>query len=211
MPVEIEIKITPALSQTELFDLRDELSRYNWLSNVHVKNKPALPGQMCDGIPDCIIKAVVEAVVEAGLDNFIKTAWEPHIAPFFKKFLGRKKAINKAGEMRDQSIELDVAVSDGISRSYFTIDSEGYKQRYDNVTYSIDPKKTYAILIGCSDYKYSLNAIPPVEGNLKDMYSLFTDMRYIGLPSQNVFICFNETADTIKDILYTNSRLDMIG
>ncbi|MGB8191773.1 MAG: caspase family protein, partial [Chitinophagaceae bacterium] len=76
-------------------------------------------------------------------------------------------------------------------------------------TNSINHKKTYAVLIGCSEYNYGLNAILPVKGNLEDMRSLLMDKSYIGLPPENVFTSFNETSDSIKDLLFTTSRHEM--
>lgn len=208
MAVAIEIEIQSPVSVDALYELRDLLKQESVrLSHVQLKTKPPLPGQMADGLPDSIISAVVEGVVSVAVEQFYTKVWEPQIAPLLAKWVkGRSFQQTRNGDPDATLPVVAVFLSDGHSRCYFSVDGRGKKHTVKQVSFSINPRKTYAVLVGCSEYLHDLAGIPPVNKNLEDIYALLSDKDCVGLPPENIVTACNYTADAIKHLLYTMSR-----
>lgn len=72
---------------------------------------------------------------------------------------------------------------------------------------SFDPNKSFAILIGISEYE-NLPSIRPITNNVIDLSTILADNKFIGIPEQNIFpitnkrndLLFNEIDTVITDI-----------
>src|SRR6516225_6464550 len=126
MAVELEIDIVCAVTNNELYNLRDMLKREApQLSQVQLKTMPIRPGEMGD-IPDTIITAIVGGAISVALDQFYAQVWGPIIAPLIERWLKSKdRSPLEQGDGQGKQAIIEVSLSDGATRHSFSVDSNG--------------------------------------------------------------------------------------
>ena len=210
MAVEIEIDIVCPVTDNELYNLRDMLKREApQLSQVQLKTKPIQPGEMGDGLLDNIITATVSGAISVALEQFYVQVWEPMIAPLIARWLKIKdlSGIKESGGQNKQTI-IEVSLNDGATRHSFAVDIYGKRYTTDLLSYTINPQKTYVVLIGCSEYDDGLPGIPPIKTNLENLQTVFTSTTGMAIPPSHVVKLLNTDHKTIKRKLYEISHKD---
>ena len=217
MKNRIEIQILSPATREQLIELRDQIRKIEGLEafDLQLPATPLIQGKM-SGLALVVLEAVI-----AGVTHFTaeRTAehYQGQIAALFKRILGNEKnelapqVEQMSGVQPVESDKWKVAVSESRNgaKSVTCYDETGAISLFSNREYSIDPENTYAILIGVSDYDDSSNfsRIPPVAGNLDEMYNIFSDKRLVGIPYENIIRLYNESCIRIKDELRNVSRM----
>jgi hypothetical protein len=213
---KIDIQIFSPATREQLLALRDELRGIDGLEGIELQLPPAplMPGKMDGGLGIGLV--ILDAVI-AGFTHFTaeRTAgyFEEKISTASKKVLGGSSGKNQP-ETPDEPMSgagnwnfAISATSDG-KKSITSYDQSGAIKRFSNREYSIDPEHTYALLIGTGEYedRASFSPIPPVAGNMDEMYRVLTDKSLVGLPFDHVTRLFNESCIAIKEGLRNVSR-----
>ncbi|HLG38161.1 MAG TPA: caspase family protein [Chitinophagaceae bacterium] len=194
--INVEIEIVSADAKNAIYELRNYLAENVENLQITIKEQPGMEGEMSLFSAETILNGVIHAGVGLGIERCIHILW-----PLIKEWIKEK---NVRG---DKKIEVLATLGDSTSSVTISEDSEGISKRYDNVTYSIDKSHTRAILIGCGEFGNDFLPIPPVKGNLEDLYRLLTDKRNIGLLPENVTVVFNKTNTEIEETLLRISKL----
>ncbi len=195
--MHLEIELRSSHLNQDIHELRNYLQEQIPGLDITMKVIPAEEGQMVDvAVIGMIVTGIVEAVAGETIHELYNRLLKPKIANWLKA-----KHIPTA-----QSLEVLSTLKTEDSRVHFSQSSTGESKVYDNVNYAIEPDKTYAILIGASEFEGGFTPIPPVKGNIEDLYHLLTDKRHIGLPRENVIVAHNKSNTEIEEILLRNSR-----
>lgn len=217
MKNKIEIQILSPAKREQLLQLRDEIRKIEGLEafDLQVPPAPLVQGKMDGGLSLVVLEAVISGIAHFTAEKSAEY-YQGRIAALFSRILGNSK--NEAvpeveamsGLLPAESDKWKVAISQSRNgaTSVSCYDETGAVSIFSNREYSIDPENTYALLIGVSDYDDSANfsRIPPVAGNLDEMYSIFSDKRLVGLPFANITRLYNENCISIKDELRRVSR-----
>ena len=217
MKNKIEIQILSPATREQLIELRDEIRKIEGLEafDLQLPATPLIQGKM-DGLALVVLEAVIAGVTHFTAEKTMEH-YKGQIAALFNRVLGNAK--NEPGSGLEtmsgiRPVENDkwkaaISESRNGSVSVTCYDETGGVSIFSNREYSIDPEHTYAVLIGVSDYDDSANfsRIPPVAGNLDEMYSIFSDKRLVGLPFENITRLYNENCISIKDELRRVSRI----
>jgi len=218
---KIEIQILTPATKEQLIELRDEIRKIDGLEAFDLQLPPAplTPGKMSGGVEMVILEAIIAGVTHFSAEKTYEH-YEDQISGLFKKILGRAKIEAKneveamSGANPAESEKWKVAISGNRNgmKSVTAYDETGSVNIYNNREYSIDPEHTYAVLIGTSEYddRANFSPIPPVAGNLNEMYRVLSDKRLVGLPYENITRLYNESCINIKDELRNVSRIDDI-
>ena len=219
MKNKIEIQILTPATRAQLVELRDELRKIEGFEAFDLKlpPEPLVQGKM-NGIDwlEIIKEACLAGVGHYAVEKVIEV-----VQVTCKKVLSKRKqhaateieAMSGTGPAQEEEPwKVTISETKNGAKSVTTCDESGTTSVYSNREFSIDPEHTYAVLIGVSDYDDSANfsRIPPVAGNLDEMYSIFTDKMLVGLPFENITRLYNENCITIKDELRRVSRIDDI-
>ncbi len=211
--MEIELEIKSSVSKKQIQKFCDYLNaNVEGLSDMQIKNKKSLSNQM-GNIQDGIISGVIQEFTSKSVDAFIKKVWEPVIYPQILKgwniIVKPTPASNTNGKKSRTNVaiklELGVSIKDAQNQYYFFENKDGSRQIYDQVHYSINTEKTYAVVIGSSTYNNDFHDIPPVKNNLDDIIKLLSDKRSIGIPKKNITKIYNKRCDYIYEQVYNIS------
>ncbi|MEO7309065.1 MAG: caspase family protein [Chitinophagaceae bacterium] len=209
----IEIQILSPATRQQLIDLKEEIRKIDGLAAFDLKIPPApLQQGTMDGLGEIIFHAVIAGITHFTAEKTLEHYHEK-IGHILEKILGSKKSesgdatMSGPPRLADQGWQASVSNDqDGTT----TIQYYGSQSNasFTNREYSIDPEHTYAILIGVSkfDDELSFLPIPPVEGNMDDMYNILVDKGLVGLPFENITRLHNETSIKIKAELQKVSR-----
>jgi len=214
---KIDIQILSPATREQLLALRDELRTIDGLEGIDLQLPPAplTPGKMDAGlgiglvILDAVIAGVTHFTAERTADYFGEK-----ILSASKKILGTAPGKSEIPASEDEPMSGTgnwnfalSATSDG-KKSVTTYDQSGVVRRFSSREYSIDPEHTYALLIGTGEYedRSNFSPIPPVAGNMDEMYRVLTDKSLVGLPFDHVTRLFNENCIAIKEGLRNVSR-----
>jgi hypothetical protein len=188
--------------------------------DLHLPPAPLTPGKMDGGLG--IGLTILDAVI-SGVTHFTSE----RAAQFYEdKYSPIEKLLGKVfSKSKDEVVEVDsmgvagpaeepgrykVIVSDSQNgvKSVTAYNENGAVNIYSNREYSIDPELTYAILIGTGEYddRSNFSPIPPVAGNVDEMYRILTDKTLVGLPFDNITRLYNESCINIKNELRNVSR-----
>lgn len=223
----MEIQVLTPATKEELILFRDEVRKIEGLESFDLQLPPAplTPGKMDGGLGVGLI--ILEAVI-SGMTHFTAERsaeyYEEKIAHISRSiFGGKKKQADPEAEFEpmsgkdtvtreDDSWKVAISSQKENGRSVTCYDDTGSIQLFNKREYSIDPEHTYAVLIGTSQYddRANFSPIPPVAGNLDEMYRILTDKTLVGLPYENVTRLYNESCINIKEGLRDVSRIDDI-
>lgn len=223
MKSKIDIQVLSPATKEQLIALRDEIRKIDGLEafDLHLPPAPLTPGKMDGGISVglCILEAVISGVThftsERGADYY-----KDDIARAFNKVKGKifgksKTAVDDVAAMGEGNpaeeparYQVIVTNSQNGVKSVTAYDENGAVNIYTNREYSIDPELTYAVLIGTGEYddRSNFSPIPPVAGNIDEMYRVLTDKTLVGIPYENITRLYNESCINIKDELRSVSR-----
>ena len=227
MKSKIEIQVLSPATKEQLIEFRDQIRKIDGLEAFDLQLPPAplAPGKMDGGLSVGLI--ILEAVI-SGMTHFTAERsaeyYEDKIAAVSKLIFGHKKGEANTEIEPMSGTETDIITNEDEkwrvavssqrngTKSVTCYDESGAVKLYNNREYSIDPDHTYAILIGTSQYddRANFSPIPPVAGNLDEMYRVLSDKTLVGIPYENISRLFNETCITIKDELKNVSRIDNI-
>jgi len=195
--VRIEIELIGENVKNEIYDLRNYLKEHIPDVDFAIKQQPGLPGQM--GIP---LEPIINGLLHAGTAILFEELYRNLLRPLFLEWLHLRKA---AGSR----LEVMSSVSTDDAKMHFLEDSDGNSQVF-NYEYKIDTNKTFVLLIGVGKFTNEFHPIPPVQGNLEDLYKILTSKKHIGIPRENVLISFNESHVEIqKHLLQASRRQDI--
>jgi hypothetical protein len=216
---KIDIQILSPATREQLIAIRDELRGIEGFESFDLKLPPAplTPGKMDGGlgIGLVILDAVISGITHVATEKTV-SYYEEKIAGVSKRILGGgNKKIKTADQDEPMSATTDngkwnIAISanrDG-KKSITRFDESGSTDLFNSREYSIDPENTYAVLIGTSQYddRANFSPIPPVAGNLDEMYRVLTDKTLVGLPFDHITRLYNESCINIKEELRNVSR-----
>lgn len=214
---KIDIQILSPARREQLIALRDEIRKIEGLEafDLQVPARPLVQGKMDGGLSMIVLEAVISGVAHFTAEKTVEH-YQGQLSALFNKILGKDKAAlahgveAMSGSLPVEADKWKVAVADNRNgtKSVTCYDETGAVSVFSNRSYSIDPEHTYVVLIGVSEYDDSANfsRIPPVAGNLDEMYSIFTDKRLVGIPFENITRLYNENCIRIKDELRSVSR-----
>lgn len=202
----LEVEIRSATSNNDVYELRNFLQQQLEGVQLNIKEQPAQPGEMSGALVLPIIAAVVEGLFGHTFAHYIghsvgqslKEGYTKFLQPSIEKWLQTKKD--------GQHLEVLSTLKDDTASVHFLEDNKGRSEVFENLKYAIDVAHTKVVLIGNSEFDGSFSSIPPVKGNIEDLYRLLTDKLHIGIPQENVVIAFNKTNTEIEEILLQQSR-----
>ncbi len=212
----VEIQILSPLTKQQLIQLRDEIRSIDGMAAFDLKLPSPSPvrGTMAGGsIEEVIIYGLL-----AGIIHFVGEKATEYYHNQIKKLLKKYQPattdvdMKKKEAMGGKGLEAVISEQTDTYRKVTFIDGGGNEQTVNNRDFSINPERTYAILIGISEYddKMSFSIIPPVAGNVSEMYRVLNDKRLVGLPISNIYTLYNETSIGIIKKLSEVSRLPNI-
>ena len=195
--MQLEIEFQSSDATQDIYELRNFLQEQMPDLNVNLKVLPPLEGQMVAGtVSGIIISGLIEAIAGESIHELYNRVLRPRITSW----------LNAKHNPNTPKLEVLSTLKTSDARVHFSQSSTGETKVYDNVNYAIDTDRTYAILIGSSEFEGNFTPIPPVQGNLEDLYRLLTDKRHIGLPPENVTVAHNKSNTEIEELLLRNSR-----
>jgi tetratricopeptide (TPR) repeat protein len=206
---KIEIQLLSSIPRQQLIQFRDEIRLIDGMSAFELQCPPLVPtpGTMSGDswgelISFALIGGTIEASTAIGLVNLYELV-----------SLSLKKVIeNNPDHQKDEAKkiwETVVSSEENGSRVNMYLDSEGVQKKISNREYSINPKHTHAIIIGNSEYDDGTNfsPIPPVRGNVEDIYKVLIDKRLVGLSGENICLLRDEVSVVIKSELNKISKM----
>jgi len=212
---KIEIQILTPATREQLVELRDELRKIDGFEafDLQLPATPLIQGKM--GLELIILEAVLSGVSHFAAEKSMEECHE-QISSVFNRIMRRKprepevEVEAMSGTMPVESDKWKYAIAEN-SNGTTTVteyDNTGAVNVFSNREYSIDPEHTHVVLIGVSDYEDTANfsRIPPVAGNLDEMYSIFSDRSLVGIPFENITRLYNENCINTKDVLRKVSR-----
>ena len=196
--VQLEIELLAPASKDEIYSLRNFLKEQLPDAEFLIKEQPPAPGQMSGSIAETIVMGVLHAssaiLIEELYHNLLK--------PLLIKW-------KMTAENKHSQLEIMSSLSSGEEKIHVLENSKGETEVF-NFKYAIDTDKTYALLIGVGTFKKDFHAIPPVKGNVEDLYKILTDKKHIGIPRQNITVSYDETHVEIqKQLLLASHRQDV--
>ncbi|MGC4038186.1 MAG: caspase family protein [Chitinophagaceae bacterium] len=223
MKNKIEVQILTPATREKLIELRDEIRKVDGLGAFDLQLPPAplTPGKMDGGLTFLILEAVISGMTHFTADKTLEY-YQEKIASITKRVLGTEshesqeesaiEAMSGPEPAQDEKWKVAISSSSNGIKSVTAYDANGSTNLYTNREYSIDPEHTYAILIGTSQYddRANFSPIPPVAGNLDEMYRVLTDKTMVGIPYENVTRLYNESCINIKEELRNISRINDI-
>lgn len=197
--VRIEIELHGSNTREEIYDLRNYLKEKMPEADFVLKERSPLPGQMSGG---GVVESLMGGLLHAGVAILFEEMYHNLLRPLYNDWKTRRKQAGSQLEI------MSTLTRDG-EKIHFLETSSGQTETF-NFKYAIDTDKTYALLIGAGKFGNDFHPIPPVKGNLEDLFRLLTDKKHIGLPRENVFISFNESHVEIqKQLLQASRRQDV--
>lgn len=190
----LEVGIRSATARNDIYDLRNFLQAEEGIQ-VHIKEQPPQQGEMTLGLIEPVIIGFVEGIVGHSVGEIYNKMLKPKIANWMK-----------LKQSRGGLEVLSTIKDDDGTRIHFLEDNKGRSEVFENLKYAIDVDHTRAVLIGNSEFDGNFSSIPPVKGNIEDLYHLLTDKFHIGIPQENVVVAFNKTNTEIEEILLQQSR-----
>ena len=214
MKNKIEIQIVSPATRQQLVEIRDEIRKLEGLENFNLQIPPAALRQdtMGGGLEELIYHGLIAGVTHFAAEKTLHALAK--VPGIFKKVLSASKTPPgdeaMSGSKASKSNEWEVVITkegDGVRDTTY-MNGSGETKTLTNREYSIDPEKTYAVLIGVSDYddKANFSSIPPVAGNLDEMYRVLSDKRMMGLHPDNIVRIHNETSVNIKTAIDQQSK-----
>ncbi|MEO5563559.1 MAG: caspase family protein, partial [Chitinophagaceae bacterium] len=194
--INLEIEIVSPESKEHIYALRNYLAENMDNLQISMKEQAPVEGQMSVFSVEGLLNGVIHAGVGIGIEQCIHILW-PLISDWLKKM--------KSGD--GKKIEVLATLGDNSGRVTFSEDTDGVTKRYENVTYSIDTAHTRVILIGSGEFENDFLPIPPVKGNVEDLYRILVDKRNIGIPPENITVALNKTNTEVEELLLRVSKL----
>jgi tetratricopeptide (TPR) repeat protein len=194
--MHIEIELQSPLAKEEIFELRQFLQVHLESIPFQIKTIPAQEGEMAVELLAPILGGVIEAIIGLSLHQMYDEMLKPKIDAWLK---------SKKSQGKNHLGVLSTFKNDDI-KVHFLENSSGETKVFDHVNYAINTDKTYALLIGSEEFEGGFTSIPPVRGNLEDLYLLLTDKLHVGLPPENVVIAHNKSNSEIEELLLKTSR-----
>lgn len=198
--MKLEISVKSAVPQSDLYELRNFLVKEIDDLDITIKEHPPQEGQMVIGVIEPILLGVLNTIITTSAQDLYNDILKPKLLEWLKE---KAKKDGKNPEI------ISTLTTDSQS-VHFMENRDGETISLTNFKYSIDKNKTQVILIGNSEYENDFPAIPPVKGNLEDMYAILTDISLIGIPKENVTILFNKNNYEIEESLLRKSKISDI-
>lgn len=189
----LEIEIRSANARNDVYELRNYLMKAEGIQ-LRIKEQAPQQGEMTLGLIEPIIIGAVEGIVGHSIGEMYTKLLKPRIDGWLKEKKGTAQ------------LEVLSTVKDDATRIHFLEDNKGRSEVFENLKYAIDVDHTRAVLIGNSEFDGNFSAIPPVKGNIEDLFHLLTDKLHIGLPPENIVVVFNKTNTEIEEALLQQSR-----
>ena len=196
--VQVEIEVLKAATPDDIYHLRNWLREQVPQGDFIIREQPPAAGQMGILLLEPVLNGLLHATSAVLLEELYHNLLKPVLEGWIKS---RKK----------QNVQLEImsSLSDGAGKKSFVENEKGETRVYD-FSYAIDTDKTVVLLIGSGKFTNDFHPIPPVKGNLEDLFRLLTDKRHIGIPRDNVLISFNESHVEIqKHLLQVSRRPDI--
>jgi hypothetical protein len=212
---KIEIQILTPATREQLVELRDELRKIDGFEafDLQLPATPLIQGKM--GLELIILEAVLSGVSHFAAEKSMEECHE-QISSVFNRIMRRKprqpevgvEAMSGMMPVESDKWKYAIAENSNGTTTVTEYDNTGAVNVFSNREYSIDPEHTHVVLIGVSDYEDTANfsRIPPVAGNLDEMYSIFSDRSLVGIPFENITRLYNENCINTKDVLRKVSR-----
>lgn len=191
--VRIEIELLGEKATDDIYDLRNFLKEKLPEIDFAFKEQPPLPGQM--GI---LLEPILGGILHATSAIILEEIYRNLLKPVYDAWI-------KSRQRSGSKLEIMSSLKDSEEKVNFVEDSNGKTQVYD-FNYAIDTDKTMVLLIGAGKFTSDFNPIPPVKGNLEDLYKLLTDKTHIGIPRENVSVSFDEPHVEIQKRLLQAAR-----
>ena len=195
--MEVEISIRSPISQSDLFELRNFLMKEIDNLDLAIKEHAPQEGEMVIGVIEPILLGVVTYVVNSSVQDVYINIIKPKLVEWLKR----------KTDGQGKKPEVISTITNEAESVHFLENREGETITLTDFKYSIDKNKTQVILIGNSDYDNDFPSIPPVKGNLEDLYNILTDIGHIGIPKENVSAVYNKNSNEIEEVLLRKSRL----
>ncbi len=192
--VQVEIEVLKAATPDDIYHLRNWLREQVPQGDFIIREQPPAAGQMGILLLEPVLNGLLHATSAVLLEELYHNLLKPVLEGWIKS---RKK----------QNVQLEImsSLSDGAGKKSFVENEKGETRVYD-FSYAIDTDKTVVLLIGSGKFTNDFHPIPPVKGNLEDLFRLLTDKRHIGIPRDNVVVSFNESHVEIQKHLLQASR-----
>ncbi len=192
--VRVEIELLSEINQDDIYDLRNYLNEKLPDAGFIIKEQPPAPGQMGDDILSMLVGGLTHAstaiVAEELYHNLLK--------PLFLEWKMSRK-------QKGKHLELMSSLTENSDKVHFLEDNDGKTEVY-NYKYAINTEKTFVLLIGVGEFSKDFRPIPPVKGNLEDLFKMLADKTHIGIPRENISTSFNESHVEIQKRLLEISR-----
>jgi tetratricopeptide (TPR) repeat protein len=191
--VQVEIEVLKAATPDDVYHLRNWLREQFPQGDFVIREQSPAAGQM--GI---ILEPVLNGLLHATTAVLLEELYHNLLKPVLEGWIKSRKK---------QNVQLEImsSLSDGAGKKSFVENEIGETRVYD-FSYAIDTDKTIVLLIGSGKFTNDFHPIPPVKGNLEDLFRLLTDKRHIGIPRDNVLVSFNESHVEIQKHLLQASR-----
>jgi TPR repeat protein len=191
--VQVEIEVLEAATPDDIYDLRNWLREQVPQGDFIIREQSPAAGQM--GI---FLEPVLNGLLHATSAVLLEELYHNLLKPVLEGWIKTRKK---------QNVQLEImsSLSDGAGKKSFVENEKGETRVYD-FSYAIDTEKTFVLLIGSGKFSNDFHPIPPVKGNLEDLFRLLTDKRHIGIPRDNVLVSFNESHVEIQKHLLQASR-----
>ncbi len=215
MKSKIEIQILSPLTKDQLIFIRDEIRSQKGMEAFDLQLPPAPPsqGKMGDSLEMVILHSVIAGIAHFGADK-IAHVLHPLIINSLKKYKEKNSvqltesahAMGVSGSEMEEKIEVIVSEETDSTHTITYIDEDGKEEIIDSREYSINSRQTHAVIVGISKYddESNFSPIPPAEGNVTDLYKIFTTR--LGLPMENIHRLDDETGVTILKKINEVSR-----
>ncbi|CAM3301451.1 hypothetical protein FLLO111716_01990 [Flavobacterium longum] len=202
----IEISISAAtISGEALHDLKEMLAKDSVMSKYHITVKPSAPVPYAMGDTGVVLYASCVAAIEVLAHHSLEFVGKVVAEALKDVSINIRK---KHPEIK--KLEMLGSIHSEEKTTSFALDDSEIKY-YSERSYTIDPKKTFVLLIGCADYvDPTIPSIPPVLNNINELVVLFADPAYFGIPKNNIFDFTNlSTAEIRTHILKISRRNDL--
>ncbi len=208
MEVEIEIRSEdPAL---DLVSLKTYLEENSESLTLRIQSRPAPEGTMSIEAWKSVGEGILEGAISLAAGKITSFAFKKgtQLYKLIKEWRQKQAAQNAPTPegYSAMATSAGITIKDGNKKIYITEDRNGKLQVFDNFEFAIDADRTYALLIGNSEFDGNFPAIPPVRNNLVDLYNLLTDKRHGCLLRENVSVLWNKTSYEIEEALLKMGR-----
>lgn len=207
MQIEIELNIDDP--SADLRSLRDYLQENVEGLQLQIRTQAPREGTM-SGWEEAIGKGMMQGLWSELGKVGVKMSIEggKKIYQLIKEWQKKQNEKRKLAQGSAETIiPPGITMGDGNTKVYITEDKDGKLQVFDNFDFAIDTSRTYALLVGNSEFDGNFPSIPPVRNNLIDFYNLLVDKRHVGLPRENVEVVLNKTSNEIEELMLKTSRI----